>query len=219
MQSEGTNRYEIGNSKLTNEQNFQYDLNIEFRNTHFEFFANGFYNTINNYIYTNPTGEFIAGDPVFQYVQHDARLFGGEAGIHFHPHPIDWLHYESSFETVNGKHANGQNLPLIPANNWNNTLRAEFKLKEWLTEGFAKINLSHTFSQPNKSEFETATGSYTLLNAGIGGKLKFGKNTLELNIIGTNLLDKSYISHLSRLKPDNIPNIGRNIVLGLNFLL
>ena len=46
---EGANRYEIGNSNLSTEQNMQTDLNLEYQNSHFEFFANGFYNKINNY--------------------------------------------------------------------------------------------------------------------------------------------------------------------------
>src|SRR5690606_33709782 len=45
---EGSNRYEIGNSNLENEQNFQADLNLEYGNSHFEVFVNGFYNHINN---------------------------------------------------------------------------------------------------------------------------------------------------------------------------
>jgi iron complex outermembrane receptor protein len=42
-------------SDLKTEQNVQTDLNIEYNNSHFEFFANGFTN-INNYIYTAPAG-------------------------------------------------------------------------------------------------------------------------------------------------------------------
>jgi iron complex outermembrane receptor protein len=37
---------------------------------------------------------------------------------------LDWLHYETSFETVTGKKQNWD-LPLIPANNWSNTIRTE----------------------------------------------------------------------------------------------
>jgi iron complex outermembrane receptor protein len=37
----------------------------------------------------------------------------GEIGLHFHPHPLDWLHYETSFETVTGKKQDGDYLPLI----------------------------------------------------------------------------------------------------------
>lgn len=214
---EGTNRYELGNPDLKTEQNVQTDLNLEYKSSHFEFFVNGFYNHINNYIYTSPTGEVIDNNAVFDYIQDNAKLFGGEIGLHFHPHPLDWLHYETSFESVTGKKDNGDYLPLIPANNWSNTIRTEFKIKNWLEEGFASLNVSTTFNQDNVSGFETKSNGYTLLNLGFGGKVKLGKTAFDLNLNGNNLLDKKYTSHLSRLKTDGIPNMGRNIVLGLNF--
>jgi iron complex outermembrane receptor protein len=214
---EGTNRYEVGNSELKTEQNVQTDLNLEYNNSHFEFFANGFYNHINNYIYTAPAGIQINNNDVFEYIQNNAKLYGGEVGLHFHPHPLDWLHYETSFETVTATKQNGDYLPLIPANNWSNTIRAEFKIKNWLQEGFASFNVNTTLNQNNVSGFETKTNGYTLVNLGLGGTVKVGKTAFDINLNGNNLLDKSYIAHLSRLKTDGIPNIGRNVVLGVNF--
>ncbi|HQE33265.1 MAG TPA: TonB-dependent receptor [Flavobacterium alvei] len=214
---EGTNRYEVGNPDLKTEQNVQTDLNLEYNNSHFEFFVNGFYNHINDFIYTSPTGIVLDNNDVFEYIQNDAKLFGGEIGLHFHPHPLDWLHYETSFETVTGKKQDGDYLPLIPANNWNNTIRAEFKIKNWLEDSFASLNVSTTFNQNNVNDFETKSNGYTLLNLGFGGKVSIGKTAFNVNLNGNNLLNKQYISHLSRLKTDSIPNIGRNIVLGLNF--
>jgi iron complex outermembrane receptor protein len=216
---EGTNRYEVGNSELKTEQNLQTDLNLEYKTDHFEFFANGFYNHINNYIYTAPAGTQIDNNDVFEYIQNNAKLYGGEVGLHFHPHPIDWLHYETSFETVTATKQNGDYLPLIPANNWNNTIRAEFKIKNWLQEGFASFNVNTTLNQNNVSGFETKTNGYTLVNLGLGGTVKVGKTAFDVNLNGNNLFDKSYIAHLSRLKTDGIPNIGRNVVLGVNFNL
>jgi len=216
---EGTNRYEIGNADLKTEQNIQTDLNLEYKNSHFEFFINGFYNHINHYIYTSPTGETLEDNAVFAYVQDNAKLYGGEAGLHFHPHPLDWLHFETSFETVTAKKDNNDYLPLIPANNWNNTIRTEFNIKNWFTEGYATLNVSSTFDQKNVSGFETASKGYTLVNLGFGGTVKLGKTAFDVNLNGNNLFDKNYIAHLSRLKTDGIPNIGRNIVLGVNFNL
>jgi iron complex outermembrane receptor protein len=216
---EGSNRYEVGNSDLKTEQNLQTDVNLEYKNSHFEFFVNGFYNHINNYIYTSPTGAEIDNNAVFEYIQNNAKLFGGEIGLHFHPHPLDWLHYETSFETVTAKKQNGDFLPLIPANNWNNTIRTEFVIKNWLENGFATLNLSTIFNQNNVSGFETKSNGYSLVNLGFGGKIKLGKTVFDVNLNGNNLLNKSYISHLSRLKTDGISNIGRNIVLGVNFNL
>lgn len=216
---EGTNRYEIGNGDLKTEQNVQTDLNLEYKTDHFEFFVNGFYNHINNYIYTSPAGVVLDNNEVFNYIQSNAKLYGGEVGLHFHPHPLDWLHYETSFETVTGKKQNGDYLPLIPANNWNNTIRGEFKIKSWLENGFATINMNTTFNQDNVSGFETQSNGYTLINIGFGGTVKLGKTVFDVNLNGNNLFDKKYIAHLSRLKTDGVANIGRNLVLGVNFNL
>ena len=215
---EGTNRFEIGNPDLTNEQNFQIDLSIEYKSEHLELYANAFYNKINDYIFLSPDGEFVDEDPVYVYLQENAELYGGEFGIHFHPHPFDWLHLESSFETVKGQRSNGFFLPLIPAQKLNNTIR--FDLKEgWLEHGYGFIKVSSVFDQDNISSFETSTQGYNLLSAGIGGTIKLLKHQLEISISGTNLTNKNYINHLSRLKTDGISNMGRNLSFELTYKL
>ncbi len=215
---EGTNRYEIGNSNLKSEQNFQTDVSLEFQNKHLELFANGFYNTINNYIFLSPNGEFVDEDPVFVYLQDDAKLYGGEFGFHLHPHPLDWLHVESSFEMITGKQDNGDYLPLIPANTLNNIVRVEFE-QPWLKQAYAFLKLRSSFTQNKVSTFETSTRSFNLLSAGFGGRIKLLNNDLSIAISGTNLTNKTYINHLSRLKPDGIFNMGRNINLSLHYFL
>lgn len=208
---EGANRYEIGNPDLNNEQNFQTDLALEWRSQHFELFANAFHNAVSDYIYITPTGDTRDGNLVYEYVQSDANLYGGEFGFHLHPHPLDWLHLESSFETVTGKQNNGNYLPLIPANSVNTTFRVEQEKGNFLFNKFAFITMKNVFDQDKVSSFETPTKGYSLFSAGIGGAISFGKSALSLSISGNNLFDKTYISHLSRLKTDGIPNIGRNI--------
>lgn len=215
---EGTNRYEVGNSNLNNEQNFQVDVAVEYNTQHIELFVNGFYNKVNNYIFLSPDGTFIDDDPVFLYLQDDAKLYGGEIGLHFHPHPLDKLHIENTFETVTGKLQNDSYLPLIPANKITNTIRMEFE-KNWIKKGYAFVKLLTYLKQDNISDFETVTPSYTLLNAGIGGELKVFNNILQLSISGNNLTNRTYINHLSRLKPDGIYNMGRNVSFALSYLL
>ena len=215
----GTNRFETGNSNLSNEQNFQTDIALEYKSEHIEFFANGFYNSLNAYIYLNPAGGIEDKAPVYEYTQENAKLYGGEFGFHLHPHPLDWMHIESSFELVIGKQNNGNYLPLIPANNWNNTIRAEFNIKNWLQNGFSTVNIGSWFDQNNNSEFETKTSGYSLLNLGIGGQFRLSQRKFELSMNLNNALNKEYISHLSRLKVYDISNIGRNLVINLSFKL
>ena len=155
--------------------------------------------------------------PVFEYVQNDARLYGTEFGFHFHPHPLDWLHLESDFEMVIGELDEGGYLPLIPANKWSNTLRGEFKGWNRFSELYVSVSLDSFFEQDRVSEFETVTPGYNLLNLGLGGNMTFEKWSLGLRMSLNNALDETYISHLSRLKFDGIPNPGRNFTFGLNF--
>ena len=224
---EGTNRFEIGNPNLNNEQNIQTDLALEYKNEHLEVFFNAFYNKINDYIFLSPNGDIIDDNPIFDYLQNDAKLYGGEFGLHIHPHPLDWLHFESSFETVTGKQDNGNYLPLIPANKIKNTLRVEFDYEVakknfpsfQLKNSYAFIKLNSTFTQKNISDFETETSSYNLLSIGLGGEFKIAKHTLIINISATNLTNKVYVNHLSRLKIDDISNIGRNFNFGINYTL
>ena len=215
---EGTNRYEIGNEDLKTEQNFQADLALEYKNEHIEIFANAFYNKVSNYIFISPNGEFIDNTPVYNYLQEDANLYGGEIGLHIHPHPLDWLHFESSFETVTGKQKNDNYLPLIPSNSLSNTLRVEFETKT-VQKLYAFVRLNTNFKQSNVSAFETTTSGYNLLGAGFGGSVKLFKNNLDIKVSGSNLADKTYINHLSRLKPEGIYNIGRNVIVGLTYNL
>lgn len=211
----GSNRYEVGNRELENEKNVQFDLSLEYRNEHLEVFGNAFYNKLDNYIYLNPTEEIRDENPVYNYVQKDAELYGGEAGIHIHPHPLDWLHLESSYEMVIGKLMNGENLPLIPAHTILNTLRFEHQGSQWLNDAYSFISLKSTFEQSRVSIFEDPTAAYSLLDAGLGGSIFLDGTELQIRITGRNLLDKEYISHLSRLKADGIQNMGRNISVGL----
>ncbi|AFL82237.1 outer membrane receptor protein [Aequorivita sublithincola DSM 14238] len=212
---EGTNRYERGNQNLTNEQNFQTDIALEYRNEHVELFANGFYNAVSDYIFISPTNEMMDDTPVYDYLQNNANLYGGEFGFHLHPHPLDWLHFESSFETVTGKLDNDDYLPLIPANSLRNTFRVELNDGKTRKSSSAFVTLENTFSQKNISKFETRTGGYSLLSAGIESSFQLQKVLLKLGINGTNLTDKAYVSHLSRFKPDGIFNIGRSINVNL----
>ena len=212
-------RIEIGNPDLKNEQNIQADFNWEYNSTHVEFFVNGFYNHINHYIYLQPDNRPAVMLPVYLYQQDNANLYGGEAGLHFHPHPWDWLHIESSFETVTGKKQNGDYLPLIPADQWKNEIRLINKHSHKnLKKYFWFVEINHTFkarSNPDEDDYP----AYTLINTGIGAKWKYHKMKAVFNISVHNLLNKTYISNLSVLRENNIPNQGRNVIIEVNLTL
>lgn len=216
---EGSNRYEIGNVALKNEQNVQLDLNVDYTKEHVDFFVNGFYNHITNYIFIQPTGDEIDGNVVYKYTQNNAALFGGEAGIHFHPHPFDWLHITSSYEMVIGQQRGNLNLPLLPANVWKNNFKASFNINSTFKNAYVFVQANYTLAQNRISSFETPTPDYLLLGSGVGTDVHWNKVNFKLFVSGTNVLNKEYIAHLSRLKSEGMYNMGRNVIFGLNFSL
>ncbi|MCB0397432.1 MAG: TonB-dependent receptor [Flavobacteriales bacterium] len=216
---EGTNRKEIGNPDLKSEQNVQWDINMHYHSEHFSYDIAGFYNHVNRFIYLLPTHEYDPVEKVFvyAYTQGNASLWGGELMTDLHPHPLDWLHIENGFELVLATGAGGQPLPLMPAPRISNGLRGRFKNTSHLEEPFMSVRLEHTLPQNHiNTELESRSDGYSLLHATLGATIKFGNFKGYATIGVRNILNKTYVPHLSRLKAEGISNPGRNIMVGLN---
>ncbi len=210
-------RYEFGNNDLKNEQNIQLDVNLEYSNKFVEFFTNGFYNKINNYIYLSPSNQTIDGFDVYTFNQNNSSLYGGEIGLHYHPEKYKFVHLKTSGELVIGLNDNGNFLPRIPGVTFKNNIKFDFKINEKFINNYFSVNNKTVLKQNNISEFETIGQGYSLFGIGLGTNYQLKNNDLNFYIVIDNLLNKEYIDHLSVLKEDNIANPGRNISLGINF--
>jgi iron complex outermembrane recepter protein len=76
--------------------------------------------------------------------------------------------------------------------------------------------MDNVFRQTRTDIFETPTDGYTLFNAAIGTTVMLNKQPLRLSFSASNLLDKAYVNHLSRLKYEGILNQGRNFSIGVH---
>jgi len=221
---EGTIRYEVGNANLQAETSLQVDAGVSYVTDHVRFSVDAFENSINNYIFEqrvlNQAGTdslVEVGPPaigLFRYVQGQARLLGGEVTLDFHPHPLDWLHFENSFSMVRARQLGApedqQFLPFIPADRLQSELRGNFRRQgKRLTNVYARFQLEQTFAQNRyfaAFDTETATPAYTLFNAGVGTDVADakGRTMFSLYLTANNLFDVAYQSHLSRLKYEEI---------------
>ena len=216
---EGTIRYEVGSPALKAETSLQVDAGLSYVADHVRFSLDAFENSIDGYIFSrrvlNRAGQdsLVSTNPdigLFQYVQGRARLLGGEATLDFHPHPLDWLHFENSFSMVRARQldvpADQQYLPFIPPDRFQSELRGNFRRQgKRLTNLYARVQLEQNFAQNRffgAFDTETATPAYTLFNAGLGGDVADaqGKTLFSLYLTCNNLFDVAYQSHLSRLK-------------------
>jgi iron complex outermembrane receptor protein len=216
---EGTNRYEKGNTNLKNENAIQVDFSFDYQNEHFSFSVNPFYNAIQNYIFLSPTNAVIDNSPVFEYIQSNAFLYGGELGFHYHPHKIHWLHLESNLSTVIAEDRNGNSLPLIPQTKLNSTISAEISHKGKVKLKNVFVQNIYKFQQNRTGLFETATNDYNLINIGLKLEILTKNNPIEITTGIRNVLNTKYIDHLSRFKTLEIPNQGINFYIGLKVKL
>jgi iron complex outermembrane recepter protein len=233
---EGTERWEYGAQDLKSEQSLQVDAEADFNNEHLTAGLNLFYNHISNFIFYRKLAGADGGDSVvlgeggeelqaYQFGQSNALLYGLELSFDLHPHPLDWLHFENRFSYVRGKFAaptfGSENLPMMPAPKWLSQLKAQFnKAGNRLSNLYALVEADHYFRQDNAflaNHTETPTPAYTLLNAGIGADVTGGKRTLfSIHLSGSNLADKAYQNHLSRLKYTDVNAVtGRPGVYGM----
>ena len=210
------NRYEIGNENLSPENSFETDLSMHYHGEFLSFDLAGFYNQINDYIFISPTEDKTStGVGIYRFSQINAKLYGGEAGIHFHPKSLPWLHIEGTYSFVVGKQENGNYLPFIPAQKFRYEIRAEREKIGFLKKPSIKLSALTALKQGNPSPYETATDDYTLVNMSLYAEILISKQTLVFGISANNLFDKQYFDHLSTLKPLNYYNQGRNISLSL----
>ena len=216
---EGTIRYEIGDPDLANEFNTSATGTISRISGSLSVSVHGFINRIFDYIYLNPTGEEYLGFQVYRFAQQDALLRGGEAVVRWAIPGMHELSIEAIGSLLRGTTEAKTNLPFISPAKIRGTLRYK---KQW-HGSLRKLELSfgaeHAFAQRNPAPDETLTSSYTLVEAGITTQWQVGSIPLVIGLTGDNLLNVTYVDHLSRYKPYGLLNPGRNIALRLSIPL
>ena len=242
---EGTVRFEYGQLDLKSEKSFQVDAGVDVDYEHVNISLSAFYNRITDYIFYRRLQSVGGGDSLivdgsetfeaFQYSQNDATLSGLELQLDFHPHPLDWLHFENTISYVRGtfseKMDGNNNLPQIPHARWISELRGDFLKKgKALRNLYVLVETNTAFAQ-NKPflgfNTETRTDGYVLLNAGIGTDFvtPSGRTWASLHFSANNITDKAYQDHLNRLKYTDenavtgrggVFNMGRNFSVKLN---
>ena len=211
---EGTTRYEIGNPGMKSENNYQVDGGFNYRVRNFSINAAIFYNKVMNYIFLQPSNDFINRYRIYRFEQEDASLKGGEISVDLKAAEV--LDISSSFSMVRGKKDNGTYLPFMPADKIITTIK--FDISKYLSSenSFVSVGMRNYLKQDRAAEDEIPTPGYSLFDAGIGSEVCLFDLRFMTVLNVTNLLDKKYYDHLSLLKPLGVLDMGRNISLSIN---
>ena len=207
----GSFQYKKGNTNLVAEESLQTDLSYQINNDNSIVSFDLFYNDISDYIYLNPSSMFEDGLRVYDYMQQDSKLYGGE--IHLNKNTsIDWLSYYTSIEYVFAESMDGEALPFISPLTLNQVFNIDFG-----NNYSVEIDFIAKAKQNRVSMFEEETDGYSVLNLSGNFKTEFMTNDLNLFWRISNIFDKEYYDHLSRLKTAGIEEMGRNISVGLKY--
>ncbi len=214
----GTAAYEVGRSGLGKEKSLGLDLTLRRRGDLVTGSVGVFINKFKNYIFEQELPEAlkpVANNPdeltAFQFVAKDALFYGGEVELEFHliDRNDERLHLVLDGDYVHAEQTTDhQPLPRIPP------LRAGVELRYERGAWAAGVNVRHVFKQNRYTEFESATGGYTLIGADLGYGIVVGRMKYEVFLRGANLANREARVHTSFLK-DFAPLPGRNVTLGL----
>ena len=202
----GEARYEQGDPGLRPEAGTNLDVGVRWTGTRVRAEVAGYRNRIGRFIYITPTARFYSTPPdslrVFQYVQADAELLGGELAVEAQASRALTVHAR-----VDGVRATNlathQWLPLTPP------LRGGVGV-EW--EGKVGADVEAYAKQRQLNPLDVATGGYTLLHLNAGTTTTLRGRAVRIDVALRNALNTRYRSFLSRYKEFAL-DPGRNLIL------
>ncbi len=166
---EGTATYEIGNSALLPERAWNLDAAIRYITPHLMLEVSVFQNTIQDYIFPRPTGQFdsVSTFQIYRYGQASATLVGGEITAKAQLKP--WIAVTIGADLIRGtNNETGASLPRIPAPR----MMAGIRLQngEWgiFQRSYVELNVKYTSAQRRIDPLESETSEYTLVDVATG---------------------------------------------------
>jgi outer membrane receptor protein involved in Fe transport len=219
---EATSTFERGNPNLKTEHSLNTDLSVRVQTSSAAAEFGGFVNSIQDFIYTVPTGQTdpASGFEIYDVTQGDAVLSGFEGQLEIHP--TSYLHLQGTADYVRGQNnTTHEPLPSMPPFRATYLARLEGRSIGALTNPYFSIggetNSRQTRLNPAEVIFFAGAlngegyrpAGYSLLNLGAG----FSVQALAFDFQLKNALNTSWADFLSHLKT-NAPNpgMGRNFV-------
>ena len=211
-------RYERGNSDLAPEESYQVDLGLHWDNEVLCVQVDPYLNYFPNYIYLNPTAQYVEGLQLYHYTQAEVLRYGVEA-------QMNWMmtsHWEAELkgeylyaEQKSGE-KKGYTLPFSTPWSTDATIKYSF---DYHGKGFASLNAHVVGKQNEIVPPEKPTDGHWTLNFSAGKQFPLGGSVLKIALHADNLLNKRYFDHTSYYRLIDVPEPGRNfsMMIGVEF--
>lgn len=206
---EGTNTFDIGDANLKPETTLTTDAGLRVKQGIFHGELNGYYNKIENYIFSTPTGATFndpeTGNlfPEYKNRQGNATIYGaeldGEAQV------LKWLAFSAGIDFINGRNDTlGEPLALIPANRYRIGMTLSGSKLGAILNPYVTLKARYVARKTEISSQESLLYSgfadYTLVSLATGGDFSVGGQQWTYTLGADNLLNQRYVDYLSRQK-------------------
>lgn len=202
-----TNTYERGNANLDVEKSNNLELGLHYEADKLDYSLHVYHNWFDNYIY-GATTDHKETFRLIDYQQDKAKFYGTEAKLGYQISPDYKLSVFGDY--IRGEIDN-QNAPRVPAGRLGTKVDANFA-DGW--SGMAEYY--RVFKQDKVAYLEQETAGYNMVNVGVAYAGNYAnKQDYRVYFKANNLLDDEVYSHTSFLS--NIPQVGRNFTVGVEF--
>ena len=204
-----TKTIEHGNVNLSPEKSNNLELGLHYEADKLDYSLHVYHNWFDNYIYGQAQGaRNEEGFLELEYTQDKAKFYGTEAKLGYQLSPDYKLSVFGDY--VRGEIDN-QNAPRVPAGRLGTKVDANFA-DGW--SGMAEYY--RVFKQDKVAYLEQETAGYNMVNVGVAYAGNYAnKQDYRVYFKANNLLDDEVYSHASFLS--NIPQVGRNFTVGVEF--
>lgn len=211
-------RYERGNAALDPEESYQIDLGLHWDNDVVCLQVDPYVNYFPNYIYLNPTAQYVEGLQLYHYMQACVLRYGVEAQATWviDRHWVADLKGEYLYAEQLSGEKKGYTLPFsIP---WSVDAGVKYSFR-WHGDTFVGLNARIVGAQHEIVPPEKPTDGYWTLNLSAGKQIPLRDSKLNVALHADNLLDRRYYDHTSYYRLIDVPEPGRNVSLmvGLEF--
>lgn len=201
-----TSQFSIGDSTLSEEASFNYEVGYHYHGETVSLIAFAFYNDISDFIYQRNRGDELDELPVFVYTQQDATFKGVEAELGI---PVsEQLTLNVFGDYVRAELDSGGYVPRVTPARFGTEL--EYEVASWR----ANMRWTEVQDQDRPGDGEEPTEGYSRLDANLSYRIDGDNANYTLFVRGGNLLNETIRDATSFLREFS-PQAGRNFELGM----
>ena len=209
-------RYEQGNADLDPERSYQVDAGLEWSHGALTVKLDPYFNYFPNYIYLNPTADYVEGLQLYRYTQASALRYGFEAEAAWR-FCLDWeasLRGQLCRSRQTSGDKQGYTLPFAVPPSLDADLTWHYHFHGC---GNVVLNLHAVTPQNEIVPPEKPTAGYMTLNLAASHRFDIRGGQLSVALQLNNLLDASYYDHTSFYRLIDVPEPGRNLSIRIKY--